>query len=160
MRSFRLDANRSELSMAGFSRRQLIGIICGLGLGFLHAPTFAGDGRVALSGYDPVSYFTEGRPEKGLTEFSATFDDAVYRFKNAEHRSLFVANPDRYAPQFQGFCTIDLSRGIKTEPDPEAWTIANGKLYVFGKKRGPGVFAQDGVAILGKVAEKWPELQK
>ena len=56
--------------------------------------------RLALSGYDPVSYFTEGRPEKGSAEYSAAFDDATYWFKNAEHRALFVADPDHYAPQF------------------------------------------------------------
>jgi YHS domain-containing protein len=146
--------------MPTLSRRQFISSICVLSIDVAPAETFAGGARVALSGYDPVSYFTEGRPEKGLAEFTASFDDATYWFKNAEHRSLFIANPERYAPQFQGFCTIDLSRGVKAEPDPEAWTIVNGKLYVFGAKRGPGVFAQDSAAILGKVDEKWPELSK
>jgi YHS domain-containing protein len=58
--------------------------------------------RLALSGYDPVSYFTEGHPEKGSAEYSATFDDATYWFKSAEHRTLFVNDPDHYAPQFGG----------------------------------------------------------
>jgi YHS domain-containing protein len=116
--------------------------------------------RVALRGYDPVNYFTEGRPEKGSAEFSALYDNATYWFKSAENQKLFLANPDKYAPQFGGFCAIDLSRGLKTEPDPEAWTIANGKLYVFGKKRGPGVFAEDGPSILAKATENWPELRK
>ena len=53
--------------------------------------------RLALKGYDPVSYFTEGRPEQGSAEYQASFDDATYWFKNAEHRALFVADPDRYA---------------------------------------------------------------
>ena len=59
--------------------------------------------RIALSGYDPVSYFTAGRPEKGSPEFAAPFDDATYWFKSAEHRAMFLADPDRYAPQYSGF---------------------------------------------------------
>src|SRR6188474_2563122 len=102
--------------------------------------------RVALGGYDPVNYFAEGKPKKGVEQFSAIFEDATYWFKNAAHRQMFSTNPEKYAPQFSGFCAIDLSRGLKTEPDPEAWTIADGRLYVFGKKRGPGLFAQDGSA--------------
>src|SRR2546423_3233974 len=85
------------------------------------------DKRVALKGYDPVSYFTKGRPEKGSAEFAAAFDGATYWFRNAEHRARFVADPDRYAPQFSGFCAINISRGQKYEADPEAWAIADGK---------------------------------
>ena len=145
--------------MMNVSRRQVIGAISTLSL-VMPLSAALGEPRLALSGFDPVAYFTDGHPEKGLPEFTAVFDDATYWFKNAEHRAQFVSSPERYAPQFQGFCTIDLSRGIKTEPDPEAWSILDGKLYVFGKKRGPGVFAQDSAAILSKAAEKWPELRK
>jgi hypothetical protein len=87
--------------------------------------------RVALSGHDPVAYFTDGRPAKGSNEFWFAFDDAVYLFRNAEHRALFASDPERYAPQYAGFCAAGVAKGYKQEPDPEAWTIANGKLYVF-----------------------------
>jgi hypothetical protein len=79
--------------------------------------------RLALSGYDPVSYFTERHPEKGSAEYAAAFDDATYWFKSAEHRAIFVGDPDRYAPQFGGYCTIMFSRGQKYEADPEVWAI-------------------------------------
>jgi len=72
---------------------------------------------------------------------------------------MFVANPDRYAPQFGGLCAIDLSRGIKTEPDPEAWTIADGKLYVFSDKRGPSVFAEQGPSIVEAAAKNLPTVK-
>jgi YHS domain-containing protein len=116
--------------------------------------------RVALSGHDPVNYFTAGRPEKGSPEFAAVYDNVSYWFKSAEHRKLFTDNPDKYAPQFDGFCAIDLSRGIKTEPDPEAWTISEGKLYVFGKPRGPGIFAQEGPSIVSQATKNWVEFRK
>ena len=68
--------------------------------------------RVALKGYDPVSYFTDGRPEKGSSEFTFAFDDTTYWFKSAEHRTLFAADPEHYAPQFDGYCAVQVSRGL------------------------------------------------
>ena len=122
-------------------------------------PSFA-EKRVALSGYDPVSYFTEGHPEKGSAEYSAAFDDATYWFKSAEHRAMFVADPDHYAPHFKGYCTIMVSRGVKQEADPEAWAIADGKLYVFSVKQGVPLFEQQTASITEKAAANWPELRK
>lgn len=153
--------------MKDLSRRAVLTILAVLGaVPSLAAPSAAGDAlprpdkRVALSGHDPVSYFTVGRPEKGSAEFSANFDDAVYWFKNAEHRALFVGDPDRYAPQYNGFCAITVARGAMLEPDPEAWAIADGKLYVFGSKKGIAYFQQQTAGIVDKAAENWPGLHK
>ncbi len=115
--------------------------------------------RVALKGYDPVSYFTDGKPEKGSGEFTFAFDDTTYWFKSAEHRDKFAADPERYAPQFDGFCAVQLSRGRKVEADPEAWTITNGKLYVFAEERGVPVFQQQAAGIVEKAGENWPKLR-
>jgi YHS domain-containing protein len=115
--------------------------------------------RVALKGYDPISYFTDGKPEKGSSEFTFAFDDTTYWFKNAEHRDKFIADPERYAPQFDGFCTLLLSRGRKVEADPEAWTITNGKLYVFSGKGGVPKFQEQPVAIAEKAGENWHQLR-
>ena len=115
--------------------------------------------RVALKGYDPVSYFTDGRPEKGSSEFTFAFDDTTYWFKSAEHRTLFAADPEHYAPQFDGYCAVQVSRGHKVEADPEAWTITNGKLYVFSGKPGVPIFQQQPVAIAEKANENWSKLR-
>jgi YHS domain-containing protein len=115
--------------------------------------------RVALKGYDPVSYFTEGKPEKGLSEFTYAFDDASYWFKSAEHRAKFAADPERYAPQFDGYCTIQVSRGGKIEPDPKAWTIADGKLYVFSSRAGVPIFQRETAGIVDKANENWPKIR-
>ena len=145
--------------MVQFSRR-LVVCLCVLGVFIPVSAPLAEDAakssRLVLSGYDPVSYFTEGKPEKGLVELSASYDNGTYWFKNPDHRAMFVSNPDRYAPQFGGLCAIDLSRGIKTEPDPEAWTIADGKLYVFSDKRGPSFFAEHGPSIVEAAAKNLP----
>ena len=115
--------------------------------------------RVALKGYDPVSYFTEGKPEKGSSQFTFAFDDSTYWFKSAEHRARFVADPERYAPQFAGYCAIQVSRGAKVEADPEAWTIADGKLYVFSAKMGVPMFEQQSASIVEKASENWQALR-
>ena len=102
------------------------------------AAGFAQDGpakgpRVMLKGYDPVAYFTEKKPVKGDPKFSYDWDGARYHFASAENRKAFVANPERYEPQFGGYCTGSMGRGVRAEADPEAWIIADGKLYVFGQ---------------------------
>ena len=74
-----------------------------LGL-LLAAPTARCDEtRLAISGYDPVAYFTDGKPVPGLTEFEHIWHDARWRFASAGHRDLFVGDPNRYAPQYDGF---------------------------------------------------------
>lgn len=115
--------------------------------------------RVALAGHDPVSYFTRGRPEKGSREFWFAFDDAVYLFGNAKHRALFLADPERYAPQYHGYCTMKVSEGERAEADPEAWAIAGGKLYVFRSKRGLARFNENRAEILGKADTAWQNLR-
>jgi YHS domain-containing protein len=116
-------------------------------------------GRIALSGYDPVSYFTAGHPEKGSAEFTYPFDDASYLFANEEHRRMFAADPERYAPQFAGHCAISVSRGIKVEADPEAWVIWKGKLFVFGSKEGVPEFNANPGTIARKANAAWVRLK-
>ena len=88
--------------------------------------------RVVLKGHDPVAYFVEGRPVKGSPQISYDWDGARYHFSSTRTRDLFAANPDRYAPQFAGYCTGSMSRGVRNEGNPEAWAIVDGKLYVTG----------------------------
>ena len=153
--------------MPGISRRSILASLTVLSaiapfggrLAAQSASPTAAAKRVALDGYDPVSYFTDGRPEKGSAAFTATFDDATYWFKSAEHRAKFVADPDRFAPQYQGFCAMTVARGAKAQPDPEAWTIADGKLYVFGTKDAVAVFKEQITGVLAKAGENWPALR-
>jgi hypothetical protein len=99
---------------------------------------------LAIKGYDPVAYFTEGKPTRGVPEIEEfEWGGLRYRFSSAEHRELFKAKPERYAPQFGNFCAMALSKGELVEADPENWLISDGKLYVFGKPIGPGLFRKD-----------------
>jgi len=105
---------------------------------------------LALKGYDPIAYFTVGKPVRGSPEIEYEWDERRYRFSRAEHRELFKADPVRYAPQFANFCAMALSLGELVEADPENWLVSDGKLYIFGKPAGPALFRQD---VAGNVAK-------
>jgi YHS domain-containing protein len=152
--------------MTAVSRRAVLGLISVV-LGIAPAtPRWASadesshaERRLALRGYDPVAYFKDGGAVRGSPEFSSTFDDATYWFSSAEHRDVFAADPDHYAPQYGGFCAVALANGVIAEPDPEAWVISEGKLYVFSSKQGIPLFQEDAANIVDKAAENWPRLR-
>jgi len=100
---------------------------------------------LAIKGYDPVAYFTAGKPVRGRPDIAYQWDELRYLFSSAEHRELFRADPARYAPQFANFCAMALTKGQLDEADPENWLISDGKLYIFAKAApmGPALFQQD-----------------
>ncbi len=85
---------------------------------------------VAIHGYDPVAYFTEGRPTPGSESFRYTWQGAEWRFASEENRRLFEAEPERYAPQYGGYCAFAVSRGGSADIDPKAWSIVDGRLIL------------------------------
>jgi YHS domain-containing protein len=94
------------------------------------APVYTGIlSRVAVSGYDPVAYFTDGRPVRGNQQFSIMHQGYEYRFASAEHLAAFRANPARYVPQYGGYCAWAVSQGYTASGDPTNWRIVVGKLY-------------------------------
>ncbi len=115
--------------------------------------------RIALGGYDPVAYFTDGQPAKGSREFWYAFDDVVYLFRSAQHRERFIADPEQFAPQYDGYCAGGVSKGYKTEPDPEAWLIANGKLFVFEFQDRVPMFRKIIDEVAAKASQNWPALR-
>lgn len=91
---------------------------------------------LAIHGYDPVGYFVEGRPVKGVASIAYDFDDSRYHFSSAKSRELFAADPSRYVPQFGGLCTAGLADGRIVESDPTAFVVRDGKLYLFQAAKG------------------------
>lgn len=114
-------------------------------------PALAADkAPVAIKGYDPVAYFTAGKPTKGNPGIQLEWDEHRYQFATEENRAKFKADPVRYAPQFSDYCAMALSKGELVEANPENWTIAEGKLYIFGKPVGPELFRKDVAANTAK----------
>ena len=94
-------------------------------------PVYTGTfSNVAVSGYDPVAYFTNGKPVKGSTAHRISHKGAEYLFANAANLAKFKANPSAYAPQFGGYCAWAISQGYTASADPTVWKIVNGKLYL------------------------------
>jgi YHS domain-containing protein len=136
----------------------LVGLVAGLsfGLGTAHGL----DDRLAIKGYDPVAYFTDGKPTIGDPQYEYEWDGAVYQFASAEHLNLFEADPDRYAPQYQNWCTAALSKGYRVVADPNYWLIHEGRLYLFGKAVGPGKFAADPAAMVSNAEANYPRVSE
>jgi YHS domain-containing protein len=115
-------------------------------------PSLATDMPLAIQGYDPVAYFTDGKPTRGTPDFEYQWDEHTYQFTSAQHRELFKADPVRYAPQFGNYCAMALALGNIVKADPENWLISDNKLYVFGSPapKGPELFRKD---LAGNIAK-------
>src|ERR1044072_4609502 len=93
----------------------------------------ADEPKLSISGYDPVAYFTVGKPVPGKAEFEYVWRKLRWRFASGEHRDMFVKDPQRYAPQYDGYCAVgaaDPAAAHKDTVDPNAWAIVDGKLYL------------------------------
>ena len=84
----------------------------------------------AISGYDPVAYFTQGTAVIGNSTFSHTWKGAVWQFKSAENLERFRSDPEKFAPQYGGYCAYGMSNGYKAPTEKDAWAIVDGKLYL------------------------------
>lgn len=87
--------------------------------------------QVTISGFDPVSYFEKGQAEKGSPEHTYQWKDANWQFSSSAHLEKFKANPEQFEPQNGGYCSFAVSKGFTATPDPTAWHIHDGKLYLF-----------------------------
>ena len=90
----------------------------------------SGASKVAVSGFDPVAFFTDAKPLNGSPFISAEDKGATYFFTSEEHKKLFVANPEKYAPQFGGFCAFGVALDKLFPVDISTWQVRNGKLYL------------------------------
>src|SRR5690349_12099257 len=84
----------------------------------------------AIQGYDPVAYFKQGKPMKGIRGLSHVWKEATWYFTSEENLNAFKESPGKYAPQYGGYCAFGASRGYKASTKPEAFTIHHDKLYL------------------------------
>ncbi len=116
-------------------------------------------GGVAIKGYDPVAYFTEGRPVKGSAKIAKEWLGATWHFANVTHKNAFTTNPEKYMPQFGGYCSTAMSDGFVKSLDPNAWRIIDDKLYVYASKKGRNNFAKDIPGRIAKAKANWVKIK-
>lgn len=114
----------------------------------------------AINGYDPVAYFLESKPVKGKTEFTYVWKDSNWLFSSAKNRDAFKSDPEKYAPQFGGFCAYGVSDNHKAPTSPTAWTIVNGKLYLNYDEGVKALWSKDRDDRIAKANANWPEVKK
>ncbi len=111
---------------------------------------------VAVRGYDPVAYFIEKRAVKGRADFGVKLENgAIYHFASAENRAIFVADPQRYAPQYSGYCAMGAAGGAKVSADPGAFRIVEGKLYLVSSKPKATQWSTDAPNFIKKADANW-----
>jgi len=114
--------------------------------------------RAAIRGYDPVAYFTDNEPIKGSKEFTVENEGATWMFSSAKNRDLFKANPDKYKPQFGGYCAYAVSRNTTASIKPEYFTIHDDKLYLNYSKPVYKRWMKDKEGFIKKAEANWPNL--
>lgn len=115
---------------------------------------------VAIRGYDPVAYFEDRRPVKGSATWTAQFQGSTFYFASAAHRDAFTADPERYVPQYGGFCAFGAAKGYKAKTDPDAFSLVNGKLYLNYSLSVRGLWQEDIPGYIAKGDKNWPDVRK
>jgi YHS domain-containing protein len=110
---------------------------------------------VAVKGYDVVAYFTDRIPVKGSPEYMYQWKGATWQFASAEHRAAFVSNPEKYAPQYGGYCSYAISLGSVVDIDPKQWKIVGGRLYLNNNSIAQGLWLRDPEAHIKKGDFNW-----
>lgn len=114
------------------------------------------DRNGAIRGYDPVGYFTTGRPIKGSSQFTHQWRGSTWHFASAENRDKFAAAPEKFAPQYGGYCAYGVAQGYAVAIDPAAWSIVDGKLYLNYSLSVRDDWKKDIPGYIRKADANWP----
>lgn len=112
----------------------------------------------AIEGYDPVAYFNDGKAVNGLENFTFEWNDSNWSFASEENLKTFKENPEKYAPQFGGYCAYAVSQGYTYKSDPEAWKIVNDKLYLNYSKKIQEQWEADQTNLIRQGESNWPKV--
>ena len=122
------------------------------------APPVSAEKGVAIQGYDPVAFFTLGKPQQGSAEHSFVYEGATWRFASSENLAAFKSDPARFAPQFGGYCAWAVSQHYLAPGDPNYWKIVDGKLYLNANARAKELWEADQVDAIKRGHANWPEV--
>lgn len=120
--------------------------------------THAG-GPLAIRGYDPVAFFTEKRAVQGVAAHAAAFEGATFYFASEKNQKAFTANPQRYLPQYGGFCAFGVALGAKFDGDPRLFAVVHDKLYFNLSPEIQAKWQADVEGNLRKADANWPKIQ-
>lgn len=115
---------------------------------------------VAVGGYDPVAFFTAGKPVRGSKDITLEHQGAVWRFSTEQNRDAFKADPARYAPQYGGYCAWAVGQGYTAKGDPNAWKIVDGRLYLNYNQDVQATWNKNIASNVAKADANWPSVLK
>src|SRR6202167_4395675 len=115
---------------------------------------------LAIGGYDPVAFFTDGKPVAGSADLELRYGCTIWRFANVGNRAGFAASPDVYMPQYGGYDPLGVARGVAVAGNPDVWLIAGERLFLFYDDTRRGAFAADPERVTGSADRKWPDVRQ
>ena len=123
------------------------------------------DSNIALQGYSPVSYADLGLAQKGVKEFKSEYKKVIYYFTSAEQKTTFDKNPEKYLPEYGGFCAFGIYAGAKFRTDPNKFINKDGKYYLYLYNleldaQQLWIDANDHNGLVTKADENWKKLSK
>jgi len=114
----------------------------------------------AIKGYDPVAFFVDSKAVKGSKEFTHEWNGATWHFVSKNNKDLFVVNPEKYAPQYGGYCAYGTAGGHKAPTETDTWTIVDNKLYFNYNQKVKTLWNKDQAGLIKKADEQWPKIKK
>ena len=117
------------------------------------------ENTLAIQGYDPVAYFTLNTPTKGVSQHNAMHNGATYLFSSASHKALFEGDPEKYAPQFGGYCAFGVSKEKKYSIEPDAFEIVDGKLYLNLNKKVQSIWTKNSSELIVDANGYWTDIK-
>ena len=114
----------------------------------------------AIKGYDPVAYFTATKPVKGNPNITYTWKGATWSFSSDANKQLFIANPEKYAPQYGGYCAYGWAKGYPAKIEPDSWSVVDGKLYLNYDKSVKSTWDKDQTGYIKSANENYQKKHK
>lgn len=123
------------------------------------SPFFTDKAGLAISGYDPVAYFTQQQAIKGSELYRVEWGGVVWQFKDEANRNAFTSDPAKFIPQYGGYCAYGVSEDHKSPTDPEAWSVVEGKLYLNYSRKVRELWRKDPEGRIRKADKNWVNLK-
>lgn len=149
----------SKVRLLSFVRLSLLALLASASLGYAQKSTFIDGSGIAASGADVVAYFTMNKAVTGDAQFSTQHNGATYRFSSAANLAQFKTDPNKYAPQYGGFCAFAAAFGHKVQSDPGQFAVVDGKLYLNKDASVSAKWKADTPGFVSKADGRWAQIK-